>query len=108
FLRKHQGRWGPFGYIDRSGQWIIKPQFAIAEHFSEGLAAVMPMNKQAALWAYIDKSGHYITPPRFIIARPFSEGLGIVELPPPHYKSNPSKKPSNSKGKWGAIYPNGK
>ena len=29
-----------FGYINAKGEWAIKPQFAEAGNFSEGLAAV--------------------------------------------------------------------
>lgn len=32
-------RWG---YIDRTGSFVIKPQFRFASEFSEGLAAVDP------------------------------------------------------------------
>ncbi len=30
-----------WGYIDRTGKFVIKPRFADADYFSEGLAPVM-------------------------------------------------------------------
>jgi hypothetical protein len=33
-------RRGKFGYIDRSGNYFIEPQFQAADSFSEGLALV--------------------------------------------------------------------
>jgi hypothetical protein len=60
-----------YGYIDRTGQYIIPPQFDGANNFSEGLAAVWIYGK----WGYIDRTGEYTIAPQFDWAGNFSEGL---------------------------------
>ena len=64
------------GYIDATGDWVIKPQFDLAEPFSEGLAAV----SVAGRWGYIDRRGRIVIEPRYASAEPFSEGLAAVQL----------------------------
>lgn len=54
-----------FGFIDKQGEWIIKPQFDAADEFSEGLAAVRKKNTVF----YIDKNG----------TRAFKRNLGCVD-----------------------------
>jgi hypothetical protein len=51
---------GKYGYIDRSGKYLINPQFDIAEDFHEGLAQVESGNKRG----YIDKTGKYVWNPQ--------------------------------------------
>lgn len=63
-----------WGYIDQTGKWVIKPQFYIADSFSEGLADVVIEDKQG----YIDQAGHIVITPQYISASPFSEGLALV------------------------------
>ena len=67
-----------WGYIDKSGKFIINPQFDDACDFSEsGLAGVQLGDK----WGYIDKTGKFIINPQFDYAYPFSEnGLARVIL----------------------------
>jgi len=67
---------GKWGYIDKSGGWVISPQFDAAEQFSEGLAAVQIAGK----YGYIDKRGDWIIPPQFDRAEQFSEGLAAVKI----------------------------
>jgi hypothetical protein len=45
------------GYINRSGEWVIEPQFAGAEPFKNGIAHVTPNGME---WGYIDRQGKYI------------------------------------------------
>ncbi|MCT4619853.1 MAG: WG repeat-containing protein [Marinisporobacter sp.] len=45
-----------YGYIDKTGNYAIKPQFELATFFSEGLAAVKKNDK----WSYIDYTGNYV------------------------------------------------
>ena len=47
---------GKFGYIDRSCNFVINPQFDVAWDFSEGLAMVEIGEKRT----YIDKTGRDI------------------------------------------------
>lgn len=68
---------GKYGYIDKSGEFIIKPQFDIAsKNFIEGLASVQSNGK----YGYIDKSGNFKIKPQFDDARDFSEGFAIIKV----------------------------
>ncbi len=84
--RHRSFRWG---YVDRSGRWVIRPRFRAADAFSEGLAAVQAAGTKDDLgpngWGYhgfIDRSGAFVIPPRhrFGPAGPFSEGLAPVAM----------------------------
>ncbi len=65
-----------WGYVDKSGEVIIEPQFTFTRSFSEGLAAVQIGEK----WGYIDSSGRLVIPAQFEAAGSFSEGLARVAL----------------------------
>lgn len=65
------------GYIDRSGNILIVPQFDGASDFSEGLA-VIATDKNGYAEGYIDENGKVVIEPRFDNAREFSEGLAAV------------------------------
>lgn len=71
----HPGKWG---YIDKTGKVIIKPQFGVATHFSEGLAAVTTGDSFFGIYGYMDKAGKFSIKPIFEDAKPFSEGLALV------------------------------
>jgi hypothetical protein len=66
-----------YGYIDKDGNQVLKPQFIAAKNFSEGLAAVRtnhninPQLAQDESWGYIDKSGNFVIKPQYNEARPF-------------------------------------
>lgn len=63
-----------YGYIDTTGNIVIKPQFKTVGKFHEGTADVrMPNGK----WGVIDKTGKFIIPPIYDGAYPFYEGIGI-------------------------------
>lgn len=47
---------GDYGYIDKSGKFVIKPQFQEAQEFSEGLAWVKTFGGKTG---WIDKSGRW-------------------------------------------------
>ncbi|GAH30691.1 unnamed protein product, partial [marine sediment metagenome] len=66
-----------WGYIDKTGKWVITPQFQWAGSFSEGLAAVRIEGKWG--WGYIDKTGKWVIEPQFNMASRFSEGLAVVK-----------------------------
>ncbi|EGQ2639350.1 WG repeat-containing protein, partial [Campylobacter coli] len=51
-------RWG---FIDRSGKFVIEPKFDDAWNFNEGLAGVELNGK----WGFIDKSGKIVIEPKF-------------------------------------------
>jgi hypothetical protein len=64
-----------YGFMDRSGDLVIAPQFDLTFHFSEGLAAVSIGNE----WGYIDKTGKMVIAPRpFAHVEDFHNGLAFV------------------------------
>ena len=63
-----------FGYLDRSGNVVIVPQFERVESFSEGLAVAQLKGKSG----YIDRSGKWVIQPQYDSAGDFSEGLARV------------------------------
>jgi len=72
---------GLWGYIDRSGQWQIQPQYETARRFSEGLAAAetrAPEGYEGTLWGYIDKAGQWVMTPQFEWASSFAGGVAAV------------------------------
>src|SRR5690242_16534941 len=77
-------RWG---YIDKSGNIVINPQFERAGTFSSGLAAV-----RLGKWGYVDQSGKLVINPQFDEATAFQGGLAAVRF----------------SGRYGFINPEGK
>ena len=73
YLIYREGKWG---YIDKNGNVIIKPQFPEAWRFSEGLAAVS-IN---GLYGYINLDGEIVIDAIYEDARDFKEGLAAVSL----------------------------
>lgn len=64
-----------YGFVNREGNYVVKPVFNQACSFSDGLAAVR-MGKK---WGYIDKTGNFVISPRFdTAADSFREGLAYV------------------------------
>ena len=78
---------GKYGVIDKSGKFIVSPQFP-ANHenhlagdgeylrFVDGLCPMFDGQK----WGYIDKSGKFEIPAQFFVANYFSEGLAAVGI----------------------------
>lgn len=72
-----------WGFIDPSGQFVIKPQFDEVGYFREGLATVTFWDQSKASrhrQGYLDKTGRIVVKPQFDIAQPFSEGLAAVGM----------------------------
>jgi hypothetical protein len=65
-----------FGFLNKTGNLVIKPRFERADNFSEGLCPVRINEK----WGYIDKTGRIVIEPKYGWARKFSEGLGRVTI----------------------------
>ncbi len=87
---KENGKWG---FIDKSGKWLIEPNYKMVESFQNGLAlAQKPSNddkndKETPKYGYLSADGNWLIPPKFEEAYSFSEGFAAV-------KEN---------GKWGYI-----
>ena len=71
-VESKEGKWG---FIGKSGEVVIKPQFQYAGNFSEGLALVESQGKRG----FIDKTGRMIIEPQYDLACEFSEGISVVE-----------------------------
>ena len=69
-------KYGKWGFIDKSGVWVISSKYEEAYYFSEGLAAV----KYFGNWGYIDRAGNWAIQPEFRDAKPFKEGLACVMI----------------------------
>lgn len=54
------GETGLWGYVDESGKTVIKPKFANAGDFSDGVAIVTSSTSYSAKFGIIDKTGKYI------------------------------------------------
>ncbi|MDK2801281.1 MAG: hypothetical protein PWP27_1831 [Clostridiales bacterium] len=65
-----------YGYIDKTGEFVIEPKFLSCDIFSEGLAAAMPQGE--GKYGYIDKTGNIVIEPNYTLAFPFSDGLALV------------------------------
>lgn len=63
-----------WGYIDKTGKYVIKPQFDLVGFFAEGLAAAWSGHK----CGYIDRTGSYVIKPQFDYGWAFSEELARV------------------------------
>ncbi|MCC6538584.1 MAG: WG repeat-containing protein [Bryobacterales bacterium] len=71
--REHSG--GTWGYIDRTGRFVIRPQFpGPMAIFSEGLARVEFDGKVG----YINRTGRFVIPRQYAGARDFDSGLARV------------------------------
>lgn len=63
-----------WGYIDKNGTTIIKPQFYAAGEFAEGLAPV----RLNGTYGYIDRTGTFIISPKYDLALSFDNGEAKV------------------------------
>lgn len=63
-----------WGYMDENGKTVIKPKFAFAREFSEGLAAVEVDSK----WGFIDTTGKTVIKPQYDAVGDFSSGMAGV------------------------------
>lgn len=72
---------GMYGYIDKTGKFLINPKYSSAEDFSEGLAAVRMRNSDGIYKSgFIDKSGKVIIKFEYDYANNFKEGLALVKI----------------------------
>ncbi len=66
-----------YGYIDISGEYVVRPIYPKANKFDNGLAAVK--DPQTGLWGYIDATGDCVIDTQFKEAEAFADsGLAAV------------------------------
>lgn len=65
-----------WGYIDKSGSYIIEPSLEKAVRFSEGLAPMVSQDNGKI--GFIDSRGKFVIEPRFDGSNNFSEGYAFV------------------------------
>ena len=69
-----------YGYIDKTGAWVIEPQYVRALEFREGLALAETEDEQTRhdMWGLIDKTGAWVVEPQFRAVSSFSDGIWRV------------------------------
>ena len=66
---------GKYGFMTKTGQILVPPQYESVLGFSEGMAAV----KMAGLWGFIDRSGKVVIPVQYKEAGSFEGGVARVK-----------------------------
>ena len=99
---------GLWGYLDTKGNWLIKPQFDLAEPFSDGLALVRPHNYYSLFTGphgltYVDRAGNLLKE-QFISAEPFEGGYAAVSAIPENKTGPPCWGIIDRSGQW-AVKP---
>ena len=115
-------KYSKIGFINKSGDFIIKPQFVEAKDFKEGMAAV----KQNGRWGFVNRKGQIVVKPQYSEVYDFSEGLARIysknkygfidksgkEIIPPVYDNagdfHEGLAAVNKDGLWGYIDKTGK
>lgn len=74
-----------YGYIDRTGKWVIKPQFNDALAFQEGLAVVEIGVKAEDGWedslkGAINAKGEFVVKPKYSVLWSFEGGMAKAQL----------------------------
>lgn len=78
-------RLSKYGFMDKTGKFVIKPKFDEASLFSEGLARVTAMEDDEEKVGFIDHRGQFVIPPTLNTdadfdrnSTDFSEGLASI------------------------------
>ena len=66
-----------YGYVNAGGKIVVKPQFAAAGEFHDGLSAAKEVNGR---FGYINKSGQFVIKPQFTEASAFHDGVAAVSV----------------------------
>jgi hypothetical protein len=85
-----------WGYLDRTGKWVIQPRFAVSSGFGNSYAYVQ--RDPNGPYGYIDTKGNVVIPFRYEDAGEFEE-----DTQPPNGLA-----PVKTGGKWGYIDRSGK
>jgi hypothetical protein len=75
-----------WGYVNHKGEFVIKPQYELAEPFSEGLAVVY----QGGICLYIDTTGKTVLRLPSGGGGRFAEGLAVYSPGPAHRPAEPA------------------
>ena len=103
---------GKWGYADRSGKLIIKPQFDAARPFTDGLAQVGMLDEELPelearpniKWGYIDETGRILVELRYAVLGRFSENLAAAALLDAEKPERPALGRGNRLNlKWGYV-----
>jgi hypothetical protein len=65
-----------WGYIDKTGNWVIRPSYKEASQFYDGLASVKVNDKIG----FINKQGNFVIEPQFDITWSFIDGIAKVKV----------------------------
>ena len=68
---------GLVGFVDKTGAWVIKPQFRKAKKFKRGYALALGSNK---MWGIINKEGKWVVEPKYEDIYNYREGLAAVRM----------------------------
>jgi hypothetical protein len=73
------------GFIDKTGQVVVKPIYFMVHPFRNGFASVSHGRWRESggydgKWTFIDKTGREISPFSFDDAKDFTEGFGLVKV----------------------------
>ncbi|MCK4623932.1 MAG: WG repeat-containing protein [Phycisphaerae bacterium] len=98
FIDDKGGKIEAYGFIDRSGKFIVRPEYDYAGEFSDGMAEVKTRDQK---YGFVNRDGKLVIPPRFGGVGDFNQGLAPVDVT---LRKNPFK----GKGKWGYINKSGK
>jgi len=71
---------GRYGFVDKTGTYVINPQFDDAYCFSDGVAPVRIGNVQTGKWGYIDTTGHLKLATQWDKAYRFENGIASVAV----------------------------
>jgi hypothetical protein len=67
-----------FGFVDKSGKYVIDSKFDDAFCFSEGTAAVRIGDAERGQWGYIDSTGKFVIDPQWGFAYAIKDGMASV------------------------------
>jgi WG containing repeat len=67
-----------FGFVDKSGKYVIDAKFDDAFCFSEGTAAVRIGDAERGLWGFIDTTGKFVLDRQWGFAYAFKDGTASV------------------------------
>ena len=72
---------GQYGYINKCGDFVIKPIYEVASTFNDNLApvAIYDVSRRCNLWGYINLKGETVIPFQFFEANQGIDDIAIVK-----------------------------